>query len=107
MGGGQLAEGGVPVGLEGVGDEPVGGVDGQVAAAGLVGGVVGALHVGGADAVGVGGAGGELVGDGQCDLRCQWVRVSRIRAATAVSMPAPGRDWQMGTALLMPSAWQR
>jgi hypothetical protein len=33
----EVAEGGVPVGFEGVGDEPVGGVDGEVAAAGQVG----------------------------------------------------------------------
>jgi hypothetical protein len=31
---GQGAQGGVPVGFEGFGDEPVGGVDGEVAAAG-------------------------------------------------------------------------
>ena len=42
---GQGAQRGVPVGFQGVGDEPVGGVDGQVAAAGGVGGVLGALHV--------------------------------------------------------------
>ena len=40
------AQGGVPVGFEGVGDEPVGGVDGQVAAAGQVGVVAGAFDVG-------------------------------------------------------------
>ena len=42
------AEGGVPVGFEGVGDEPVGRVDGEVAAAGQVGVVAGALDVRGA-----------------------------------------------------------
>ena len=50
------AQGGVPVGFEGVGDEPVGGVDGEVAAAGQVGVVAGALDVGGAQRVGFGGA---------------------------------------------------
>ena len=30
----ERAEGGVPVGFEGIGDEPVGGVDGEVAASG-------------------------------------------------------------------------
>ena len=51
----QRAEGGVPVGFEGVGDEPVGGVDGQVAAAGQVREVLGAFDVGGAQRVGLGG----------------------------------------------------
>ena len=51
---GQGAQGGVPVGFEGVGDEPVGGVDGEVAAAGQVGVVAGALDVGGAQRVGFG-----------------------------------------------------
>ena len=51
----ERAQGGVPVGFEGAGDEPVGGVDGQVAAAGQVGVVLGALDVGGAQRVGLGG----------------------------------------------------
>ncbi len=58
------AQGGVPVGFEGVGDEPVGGVDGEVAAAGEVGVVAGALDVGGAQRVGFGGAVLEFGGDG-------------------------------------------
>ena len=59
----ERAEGGVPVGFEGAGDEPVGGVDGQVAAAGQVGVVAGALDVRGAQRVGVGGALPEFGGD--------------------------------------------
>ena len=65
------AERGVPVGFQGAGDEPVGGVDGEVAAAGQVGVVAGALDVGGAQRVGFGGSllefGGDLEGgfDGQ------------------------------------------
>ena len=51
----ECAQGGVPVGFEGAGDEPVGGVDGEVAAAGQVGVVLGALDVGGAQRVGFGG----------------------------------------------------
>src|SRR5207344_3628237 len=47
------AQGGVPVGFEGFGDEPVGGVDGEVAAAGQVGVVAGALDVRGAQGVGL------------------------------------------------------
>ena len=58
LGVGQLAQAGVPVGFEGVGDQPVAGVDGQVAAAGLVGGVLGALDGGGAQRVGVLGVAG-------------------------------------------------
>jgi hypothetical protein len=60
------AEGGVPVGFEGVGDEPVGGVDGQVAAAGQVSVILGAFRVGGAQRVRFGGPvlklGGHLQG---------------------------------------------
>src|SRR5207344_1642713 len=59
------AQGGVPVGFEGFGDEPVGGVDGEVAAAGQVGVVAGALDVRGARRVGLGGAVLEFGGDGQ------------------------------------------
>ena len=51
----ERARGGVPVGFEGAGDQPVGGVDGGVAAAGQVGVVLGALDVGGAQRVGIGG----------------------------------------------------
>ena len=58
------AQGGVPVGFERAGDEPVGGVDGEVAAAGQVGVVAGALDVGGAQRVGFGGAVLEFGGDG-------------------------------------------
>src|SRR5690242_16680771 len=60
---GEGAQRGVPVGFEGVSDEPVGGVDGQVAAAGQVGVVAGALDVRGAQRVGVGGSLLELGGD--------------------------------------------
>ena len=52
----QGAQGGVPVGFEGVGDEPLGGIDGQVAAAGQVGVVAGALDVGCAQHIGFGGS---------------------------------------------------
>ena len=52
----ERAERGVPGGFEGAGDEPVGGVDGEVAAAGQVGVVAGALDVGGAQRVGLGGS---------------------------------------------------
>ena len=49
----QGAKRGVPVGFEGVGDEAVGGIDGEVAAAGQVGVVAGALDVRGAQGVGL------------------------------------------------------
>jgi hypothetical protein len=55
---GEFAQAGVPVGFQGVGHQPVGGVDGQVPALRGVGGVLGALHVGGADGVGLAGVGG-------------------------------------------------
>jgi len=61
----ERAQGGVPVGFEGAGDEPVAWVDGEVAAAGQVGVVAGALDVGGAQRVGVGGAVLEFGRDGQ------------------------------------------
>ena len=59
------AQGGVPVGFEGVGDEPVGGVDGEVAAAGQVGVVAGALDVRGAQGTGLVGAVLEFGLDGE------------------------------------------
>src|SRR5450755_173794 len=55
---GEFAQPGVPVGFQGAGYQPVAGVDGQVAALRGVGGVLGALHVGGADGVGLAGVGG-------------------------------------------------
>jgi len=58
----------VPVRFEGVSDEPVAGVDGEVAAAGGIGGVAGPFDVGGADAVGVGGPVGEFAADGDRGL---------------------------------------
>ena len=65
FGGSEFAQRGVVVGFEVVGDESVGGVDSEVASPGQVGGVLGALDVGGADAVGVFGLRGDLVGDGE------------------------------------------
>ena len=52
----ERAQRGVPAGFEGAGDEPVGGVDGQVAAAGQVGEVLSSLDMGGAERVGLLGA---------------------------------------------------
>src|SRR5205085_292269 len=65
------AQGAVPVGFEGFGDEPVGGVDGEVAALGEVGVVAGAFDVGGAQGVGFGGAVLQFSGDGQRGLSGQ------------------------------------
>src|SRR5260370_62771 len=67
-GGGQGAQGGVPAGFQGVGDEPVGGVDGEVAVPGGAGGLFGALDVGAAELVCAFGLGGQLVADGEGDL---------------------------------------
>src|SRR5208282_6903001 len=64
----QGAERGVPVGFEGVGDEPVGGVDGEVAAAGQVGVVAGALDVRGAQRAGLGRPVFQLGADGEGGL---------------------------------------
>ena len=65
---GELAQLSVPVGFELVGDEPVGRVHSEVAPAGGVGGVLGALHAHLADPVGVLGALGELGRDGERGL---------------------------------------
>jgi hypothetical protein len=62
---GEGAQRGVPVGFEGVGDEPVSGVNGQVAVAGQVGEVAGALDVRGAQCFGLVGAVLELGLDGE------------------------------------------
>ena len=64
----ECAQRGVPVGFEGVGDEPVGGIDGEVAAAGQVGVVAGALDVRGAQGVGLVGAVLQLGADGEGGL---------------------------------------
>jgi hypothetical protein len=106
LGVGQLAQAGVPVGFEGVGDQPVAGVDGQVAAAGLVGGVLGALDRGGAQRVGVLCLVDQLVAGRQGDFQGEGVRVASSRSATAASMMAPGMCWQIGAAFWMPSCWQ-
>ncbi len=50
-GSGEGAQGGVPAGLQGVGDEPVGGIDGEVAVPGGAGGLFGAPDVGSAELV--------------------------------------------------------
>ena len=103
----ECAQGGVPVGFEGVGDEPVGGVDGEVAAAGQVSVVAGALDVRGAQGVGLGGAVLELGGDGEGGLDGQrgeggdqQLRRSARRGC------APGMAAQIGRAWAMPSRWQ-
>lgn len=62
------AEGVVPVGLERVGDEPVVGVDGEVAAAGELGALAGALDVALSEPVGLVGARFELGLDAERDL---------------------------------------
>ena len=58
----------VPVGFEAVGDEPIVGIDRQVAPPGGLGTVTGAFDVGGAQPVGFGGASGEFGLDAQGDL---------------------------------------
>ena len=65
-------QGGVPVGFESAGDEPVGGVDGEVAAAGQAGVVAGAPGVGGAQRVGLGGSLPEFSGNLEGRLEGQW-----------------------------------
>src|ERR1035437_3983028 len=64
----QLAQRGVPAGFEGGGDQPVAGVDGEVAPSGGVGVVACALDDGGAELVRVAGAVLELGGDGEGGL---------------------------------------
>ena len=87
---GEGAQRGVPVGFEGVGDEPVGGVDGEVAAAGQVGVVAGALDVRGAQRVGLGGAVLEFGGDGEGGLDGQRGEGVDEQLPDGSSRPAPG-----------------
>jgi hypothetical protein len=68
LGGLKRAERLVPVGFEAVGNEPVVGIDGEIAATGELGVLVGALDVGPAELVGFIGAGFEFGLDGQRDL---------------------------------------
>ena len=100
------AQGGVPVGFEGVGDEPVGGVDGEVAAAGQVGVVAGALDVGGAQRVGFGGAVLEFGGDRRAASAASGVSVAMSSWPICWSRVWPGMTAQSGRALAMPSRWQ-
>src|SRR6185312_242482 len=68
----QGAERVVPVGFEAVGDEPIIGVDGQVAAPCQVRAVAGAFDVPAAQRVGLGGAGVQFGLHGQGDLERVW-----------------------------------
>lgn len=71
MGVAELTEGVVPVGFEVVGHEAVVGVDGEVAAAGQLGPVPGALDVAAAQGVGLVGSCFELGLDGERDFQGQ------------------------------------
>ena len=93
-GGLQGAQRVVPVGFEAVGDEPVVGVDGQVAATGQVGAVAGAFDVLAAQCVGFGGAGVELGLHGQGDLERVRGEGVEQQCPTAASTPPPGTVWQ-------------
>ena len=68
LGGLQRAQRLVPVGFEGVGDESVVRVDGEIPPAGEFGMLAGTVDVGAAQLVGFGGAGFELCLDGERDL---------------------------------------
>ena len=101
------AQRGVPVGFEGVGDEAVGGVDGEVAAAGQVGVVAGALDVGGAQRVGLGGAVLQLGGDGERGLDGQRGEgVDEQLPDPLVEAGAGDRPGRSGRPWAMPSRWQ-
>ena len=102
---GQVAQPGVPVRFEGVGGQPVGGVDGQVAAAGGVSGVPGPLHVGGAQRVGLLGLGLQLGGDLQGSLDGQRGERVQHQAGDGGVTPDPQMFWQGGVPVLMPSRW--
>ena len=65
---GEFAQLVVPVGFELIGDEPVGRVHGEVASAGCLSRVLGALDAHLPDPVGIGGALLELGGDGERGL---------------------------------------
>ena len=79
LGGLERSEFVVPVGLEGVGNEPVVRIDREIAAAGELGVVAGALDVTGAQCVCFVGACFELGLDGQRDLQRE--RRDGLRAA--------------------------
>jgi hypothetical protein len=97
------AQRGVPAGFEGVGDEPVGGVDGEVAAAGQVGVVAGALDVGGAS------VSSALCSSSAWTVRAasavSGVRVSMSSCPIARSRPSPGIAAQACLPFSMPSCW--
>jgi hypothetical protein len=97
------AERGVPAGFEGAGDEPAGGVDGQIAAAGQVGVVAGALDVGGAS------VSSALCSSSAWTVRAasavSGVRVSMSSCPIARSRPSPGIAAQACLPFSMPSCW--
>ena len=103
---GEFAQPGVPVGFQVAGHQPVGGVDGQVAARCGVGGVLGALHVGGADRVGLAGVGGQFGGDGHGGLQRQRGEgVADQRGDRGVDAGA-GDGLAGGRAFWIPARWQ-
>lgn len=106
FGASEFVQRGVVVGFEVVGDEPVGGVDGEVASPGQVGGVLGALDVGGADAVGVFGLGGDLVGDGERYLHRQRGEAVKDQLGDSGVHACAADVWQTGVRVVIPSRWQ-
>ena len=85
----EVAELVVPIGFEGVGDKPVVGVDGEVAATGEFGVVAGAFDVFEAQLVGLVCALVELGGDGQRDLEREWgERLEQQRAEGFIELAA-------------------
>ena len=99
LGGGQGAQGFVPVGFEVVGDQAVVGVDGHVAAARRFGGVAGPLDVLAAQRVGLVGAALELGLDGEGDLEGERGDGGEQQLADGGVDASPGTLWQMRAAV--------
>ena len=102
----QGAQRGVPVGFEGAGDEPVGGVDGEVAAAGQVGVVAGAFDVGGAQRVGVGGSVPEFGGDLEGGLDGERGEGGDEQLADVLVEGVPGDDGAEPGFRVIPGFWR-
>jgi hypothetical protein len=91
-GGLQGAQRVAPVGLQAARDQPVAGVDGQVAAAIRVGAAAGAFDVVAADGVGFGSAGLDLGLDGEGNLEGQRGEGLEQQLADSDSAGSPGDD---------------
>ena len=96
----------VPVGLERIGDQAVGGIDMPIALARELGLVLGPVDLEAAQAIGLVEPCLDLLLDGEGDVEGQRGHGGDEGCPTAASMAAPSTLWQMGSASRWPRRWQ-